>query len=587
MAYPRTTYELEGHPTPQDQSLGADATFYNALAPHRQYRLMPDKQYFVAMQPEPRSLTTLGGTPSARDIYQADYVQFFNQADRTKRYTVSADGTAYVMVGGSGGGTSNVTISTSLPQALGTANAGSTNGTAASAFDHVHALPTAAQLNVISIATQLTAAQIQAQLADGVAPTNNNTYVNTTAGTTAMTGFARFTALNFNDEVYWNPFLGASGQWDRIALLDTGLRTAGVAYALADGTMRVAVPGAGATYADYAPPIFLMCNVPVGQCPTGVIGSNGAIQIGVQNPNSATSIAFSQTTAGTGVTATVTGGTGPFVSTDATAANLRAICVGGVVCPITGYTSASVVTCTIPSGGISASSFSTFYVGTQFNNISGNGRYSGDSNASGVWVYFQQGEINTTVSGPGYAAGFYYTTWSTTMTGTIWNMTYAPGTNSGANSWRVPSTSGAAFSGTTGTTHNPVTGADLTTHQITATNPMGPYGKRTEHVNHRSSSSTGTKQVRSYLGATQCGYNSGSQTVNNFNSDNATLRMKGSTALEVGVTGGDPIHVTGAPYGAGIIETANSQVYALKIQQSSVNDYVVVESYEANFHFQA
>ena len=48
--------------------------------------------------------------------------------------------------------------------------------------------------------------------------------------------------------------------------------------------------------------------------------------------------------------------------------------------------------------------------------------------SGGIYLYFPQGAINATVSGPGYAAGLYYCVMSSTTAGTIYNNIYDPTT---------------------------------------------------------------------------------------------------------------------------------------------------------------
>ncbi len=184
-----------------------------------------------------RSSAQLAGTPSSDDIALGASAQFYDPAqtvDATHPWVYySATSTAYVAVATGNG---SVTFDPSIPAAPGAGSAGS--GTAVAHANHQHPLPTAGQMNVFSIGTNLTAAQIQSELADGTAPTGNNSYINTTAGTTAMTGFANFTSLNFNDEVVYN---GLTNQWFVVPYVDNGLRVATMPFSKADGTFRAAV----------------------------------------------------------------------------------------------------------------------------------------------------------------------------------------------------------------------------------------------------------------------------------------------------------------------------------------------------------
>lgn len=347
--------------------------------------------------------------------------------------------------------------------------------------------------NKIGIATKLTASQIQSTLADGTAPTGNNTIENTTAGTTSFTGFANFSALDDGDEIVFNPFLGTAGQWVVVATIDTGLNGPGM---LKNNTTNrkpaIAIPGAGG---DFQPPASFACNVPYADAPSGTVGANGALTL---------------------------------------------------------------------SSALVATTGSGYYV-------------------DGIWLNFPQGAVSATAATPGYAAGAYWTTFTSQLLGTVHNNVYAPGTNSGAGSWQIPS-SATAFSGITGAAYTGISATDTTSHAITLTNPMGPGGKWLIDVVFRTNNSAGTKQVYTFIGATKAGLNSGSlTTANAFNPQKVTLRNKGRVDRNFGPTQSDVVISNGSPYQYTTIDTSGQQAYALKMQRSSAADYIIIESCEFTF----
>lgn len=103
-SYPKSAYLLMIPPTQQDLSLGAEAVFYLVGSPNRQWKIGPNRDWFIALQDEPRTTLQLAGVPTPQDIAQADYVDFFDSSNRALKYRVKSDNTGYVQYGGGGGG---------------------------------------------------------------------------------------------------------------------------------------------------------------------------------------------------------------------------------------------------------------------------------------------------------------------------------------------------------------------------------------------------------------------------------------------------------------------------------------------------
>lgn len=109
--------------------------------------------------------------------------------------------------GGGGGGAS---LGTALAQALGTAAAGSAS--LASREDHVHPIPSALALNVLSVPIDWNASTNTPALVTSTPPAANTAYVVTTSGTTNLNGIV---VWNKGDIAYWD---GVAVAWKRIGI---------------------------------------------------------------------------------------------------------------------------------------------------------------------------------------------------------------------------------------------------------------------------------------------------------------------------------------------------------------------------------
>lgn len=103
-SYPRTSFQLQIHPSAQDLSLGPDAVFFDLVEPAKTYRLSSDGLWFVPQQPTGRTQTQLQGAPTPQDIAGGDRVIFYQLGARASLYRVSDDGLSYVAITGAGGG---------------------------------------------------------------------------------------------------------------------------------------------------------------------------------------------------------------------------------------------------------------------------------------------------------------------------------------------------------------------------------------------------------------------------------------------------------------------------------------------------
>lgn len=211
-----------------------------------------------------RSASQLAGTPSGADVALGATALFYDPlqtVDATHPWVYySATSTAYVKVtAGSGAATGTAT-----PQALGIAAAGT--ATAASHEDHIHALPTAAQVNALGLPLNWRADNNTPALASGTSPTGNNAYVVTVAGTTALDGISNW---GVGDIAYF----GGGGTWQRIAAPPQ----TGTALTKSDGAggFIAAVPGV-----DYIPGPVIQTAVPIGIACTGSVANNGVLTLG-------------------------------------------------------------------------------------------------------------------------------------------------------------------------------------------------------------------------------------------------------------------------------------------------------------------
>lgn len=158
-------------------------------------------------------------------------------------------------------GSSGAATGVAAPQPLGIATPGT--ATAASHEDHVHAMPTAAQVNALGLPISWDAAANSPQLVSSTAPTGNNAYVVTNPGSTNLNGITIWSA---GDIAYFSN----GGVWQRIAAPPA----TGTSLAKYDGGGGFANAVAGV---DYTPAPAIQTAVPIGLAPGGTAGNNGAI----------------------------------------------------------------------------------------------------------------------------------------------------------------------------------------------------------------------------------------------------------------------------------------------------------------------
>lgn len=294
----RTIAQLNAAPTTADIGLGLGATFFLDTNPVAQYRISADKTTYTLItggggggafatitgQPTDnanlatalaakvgaisRTTAQLAGTPLAGDAAMSAQAQFYDPlqtVDATHPWVYySATATAYVKIAAGGAATG-----VAIPQALGTASAGV--AAAASHEDHVHPPQTALQTGAIpQVNGTWNAATNTPTYTSGVGPTDG-VYARSVsvAGTTLVDGNANW---NVNDNIEWN-----GTAYVRVAA--NPLDTTKLVKPDGTGGLVSAVPGTDYQIASgYAPPLVLVCGVPIGSKPVGAtIGANGAI----------------------------------------------------------------------------------------------------------------------------------------------------------------------------------------------------------------------------------------------------------------------------------------------------------------------
>lgn len=237
--------------------------------------------------------------------------------------------------------------------------------------------------------------------------------------------------------------------------------------------------------------------------------------------------------------------------------------------PGTDYMPGSTLACNVPvasapDGSIAANGALTLSP-TTLTKLPGGG-YS-----NGIWLYFPANVINGS-----NAAGFYWAVFTNSGSGTIYNNVYTPGTNSGAGSWRVPTTL-VPFSGTTGTAYTGTT-ASVTTHSfVIPGNAMGPNGVIRTDIYHRNNTTAGAKAVVQKAGSNTLGY-SNSQTTQGNNIDSSFIWNRGLTNVQEALISGAPLH-SNAAGNPGTIDTTANFTLTMTTQTSTVStDWVVIES---------
>lgn len=216
------------------------------------------------------------------------------------------------------------------------------------------------------------------------------------------------------------------------------------------------------------------------------------------------------------------------------------------------------------------------------NTIGANGSFTGWTNAVpaqtlsgyydlGVWLYFPANSLSSN-----NAAGFYWTVFTSTTAGTVFNTTYTPGINSGPGSWRIPS-SPTPFSGTTGSAFTGIT-TNLTTHSLTIPgNYLGPFGSIDCHVIHHNTASPGNKTVSTTFGGSNIGYYS-FQTTNTNHSDGSIIRNAGSTGRQGPAPTSKFMH-TASSFQCRNVDTTANQTFTLTQSTTTATDFNIIESY--------
>lgn len=97
--YTRSAFQLSTPPTVADQCMGPEALFTSDISTHSRYKITADGKWFYPLQPEPRTLAQLAGTPSPQDAALTSGFGFYASdatGDKSQLWRASSDGTRYL-----------------------------------------------------------------------------------------------------------------------------------------------------------------------------------------------------------------------------------------------------------------------------------------------------------------------------------------------------------------------------------------------------------------------------------------------------------------------------------------------------------
>ena len=182
------------------------------------------------------------------------------------------------------------------------------------------------------------------------------------------------------------------------------------------------------------------------------------------------------------------------------------------------------------------------------------------------------------------AAGFFWTSMSSTTAGTVYNNTYTPGTNPPT----IPA-SPTPFSGTAGAAYTNATGAYIVLAQVAlGTNPFGKNGFLRHRGNMTFNTGATTHNTQTRLNGTGAGIQQSSNGTNLGFSFIQTLQNAGrtdrQTAPNAGV--GDVYGGTGSPAFSSV-DTSGAVTWALASTLGATSDWVCLLSVDVAAYFAA
>ena len=195
--------------------------------------------------------------------------------------------------------------------------------------------------------------------------------------------------------------------------------------------------------------------------------------------------------------------------------------------------------------------------------------------AGGIYLYFAQGSLSTTVSTPGYAAGLYYCVMSTTQAGTCYANTVASGSPVAPTSPTVLSSTGVG-------SYSQVSSViALLTYTVPA-NVLGTNGAVEVDVAETNNNSAGTKTISTKYGGTA--FATSTPTTALTMDTHVAIRNSGRTGYQTsqgwGISSGttQTLSVIGPNRGT-IDTTANQNVVVSCALNTPTTDFCILESY--------
>lgn len=332
---------------------------------------------------------------------------------------------------------------------------------------------------------------------------------------------------------------GTSADNGKVVTLDNGKTFTITAFS----STTVATGTLSAVCSSVTQPIWYLN----GQFTGGILGTNG--------------LTFSATS-GSGVTATAAVAT--FTSAALDVGKIITI-DGGKLFTVTAFTSTTVVVGTISGGTLSTT---TFAAGSWIYGWSMLWQFNSFSYSDGAWIYYPANSITSSNT-----AGFYWTVMTNGIAGTVYNLTYTPG--SAFTSPSSAAVTAAAFSSAAGTVQYNTANVEITCDSVVvAGNSMGRNGRLMANNFVRNDVSTFTKAFRTYYGIYNI-YSAGPQSTGATAAQSSLLWL-GRTNRQVGYQVADIATTTGNTPVTTIDSTVN-QNYQNRLNLSNQVGWVASE----------
>lgn len=182
------------------------------------------------------------------------------------------------------------------------------------------------------------------------------------------------------------------------------------------------------------------------------------------------------------------------------------------------------------------------------------------------YSYFPSGAVFS-----GSAAGWYYTVWSSTTVGTVYNNVYSSGQPTIPASLTAVSAAGPGA-------YTQSTSSDLTGPNVTVpAGAMGVNGSVWWERADNNNNSAGTKTYNTFFGASSA--NGNSQTTNPYHGACGSIKNAGAASKQTCVNGahGDPGNAGGFNYLT--IDTSAAVIVSFAMNCNTATDYSIIESY--------